>query len=90
MLLNGKIIFLTGGSTGIGRDCALAYAKQGARVALVARDGTAAAAAAAELGEGHLGFACDVSQDFEVKAAIDRVLVKPRPAHGLQNPVSYQ
>jgi NAD(P)-dependent dehydrogenase (short-subunit alcohol dehydrogenase family) len=74
MLLKDKVIFLTGGSTGIGRDCAFAFARQGARVALVARDGAAAAATAAELGAGHLGFACDVSKDAEVKAAIERVL----------------
>jgi len=74
MLLDGKVIFLTGGSTGIGRDCAIAYAKEGARVALVARDGGAAAATASNLGSGHLGFACDVSHDAEVKAAIERVL----------------
>ncbi|MCX6937923.1 MAG: SDR family NAD(P)-dependent oxidoreductase [Verrucomicrobia bacterium] len=74
MLLTGKVIFLTGGSTGIGRDCAIAYAQEGARVALVARDGQAAAETARELGEGHIGFACDVSKDAEVKAAIERVL----------------
>jgi NAD(P)-dependent dehydrogenase (short-subunit alcohol dehydrogenase family) len=74
MLLKGKVIFLTGGSTGIGRDCALAYAKEGARVALVARDEQGSAATALELGEGHIGFACDVSKDAEVKAAIERVL----------------
>jgi len=74
MLLDGKVIFLTGGSTGIGRDCAIAYAKEGARVALVARDGEAAATTARSLGSGHLGFACDVSRDAEVKAALERVL----------------
>lgn len=74
MLLKDHVIFLTGGSTGIGHDCAKAYAKEGAKVALVARDADLAAAAAAGLGEGHLGFACDVSKDAEVKAAIERVL----------------
>lgn len=74
MLLQDKIIFLTGGSTGIGRDCALAYAREGARVALVARDGAAAAATAADLGPDHLGFSCDVSKDAEVAAALARVI----------------
>jgi len=74
MLLQDKVIFLTGGSTGIGRDCAVAYAKEGARVALVARDGAASAKTAEELGPGHLGFACDVSKEAEVKAALARVL----------------
>lgn len=74
MRLKNKVIFLTGGSTGIGRDCAEAYAREGAKVIIVARNGEAAAQAAADLGEGHLGFACDVSKDGEVKAAIEKTL----------------
>ena len=74
MLLQDKVIFLTGGSTGIGLDCAKAYAAEGAKVALVARNGDLSAQAAAELGPDHLGFACDVSKDADVKSAIDRVL----------------
>lgn len=74
MLLNDKIIFLTGGSTGIGLDCAKAYAAEGASVVIVARNGEEAACQAAELGEKHLGFACDVSKDDQVKSAIDQTL----------------
>jgi meso-butanediol dehydrogenase / (S,S)-butanediol dehydrogenase / diacetyl reductase len=74
MLLQNKIIFLTGGSTGIGHDCAKAYVKEGATVALVARHGEEAAKTAAELGVNHCGFACDVSCDAEVKGAISRIL----------------
>ncbi|WP_262915173.1 SDR family oxidoreductase [Niabella ginsengisoli] len=36
MLLENKIIFLTGGSTGIGQHCAMAYAKEGAKVVVFA------------------------------------------------------
>jgi meso-butanediol dehydrogenase/(S,S)-butanediol dehydrogenase/diacetyl reductase len=74
MLLKDKVIFLTGGSTGIGLDCAKAYVAAGAKVALVARNGELSAQAAADLGPGHLGFACDVSSDADVKSAIQRVL----------------
>ena len=74
MLLQDKVIFLTGGSTGIGKDCAVAFAKEGAKVVLVARNGELAAKSAAELGEGHLGFTCDVSKEADTKAALDRVL----------------
>jgi meso-butanediol dehydrogenase / (S,S)-butanediol dehydrogenase / diacetyl reductase len=74
MLLLDQVIFLTGGSTGIGLDCAKAYAAEGAKVALVARNGELSAQAAADLGPDHLGFACDVSNDSDVKAAISRVL----------------
>ena len=74
MLLQDQVIFLTGGSTGIGLGCAKAYAAEGATVALIARDGDLSAQAAAALGPQHLGFACDVSKDTEVKFAIRRVL----------------
>ena len=74
MLLKDKVIFLTGGSTGIGLDCARAYAAEGAKVALVARNDELSAQAAAGLGSDHIGFACDVSNDSDVKNAIARVL----------------
>jgi meso-butanediol dehydrogenase/(S,S)-butanediol dehydrogenase/diacetyl reductase len=37
--LSGKVIALTGGAAGIGRDCATAYVRKGAVVALLDRDG---------------------------------------------------
>ena len=74
MLLQDQVIFVTGGSTGIGLDCAKAYAAEGAKVALIARNGDLSAQAAAALGPEHLGFGCDVSKDSEVKSAIGRVL----------------
>ena len=74
MLLQDQVIFLTGGSTGIGLDCAKAYAAEGAKVALVARNADLSAQAAADLGPDHLGFACNVSNDSDVKSAIARVL----------------
>lgn len=76
MLLKDKIIFLTGGSTGIGLDCAKAYAAEGAKVVLVARSKDAVIKAAAELGAEHLGLPCDVSKDAEVKAAIEATLTR--------------
>jgi NAD(P)-dependent dehydrogenase (short-subunit alcohol dehydrogenase family) len=74
MLLSGKTIFLSGGSTGIGLDCAKAYASEGASVVIVSRNGDEAEKAALGLGERHLGFSCDVSDDAQVKAAITRTL----------------
>lgn len=74
MLLQDKVIFLTGGSTGIGLDCAKAYAAEGAKLALVARNGGLCEKVAAELGADHLGFACDVADDASVQAAIERTL----------------
>jgi NAD(P)-dependent dehydrogenase (short-subunit alcohol dehydrogenase family) len=74
LLLKDKVIFLTGGSCGIGRDCALAYAAEGAKVIIVARDADGVAAVAAELGSDHLGIVCDVTRDDEVKATVAQVL----------------
>lgn len=53
-LLEGKVIFLTGGSTGIGWDCAPACAAAGACLAMVARRKDPVEQAAAKLGSDHL------------------------------------
>ena len=74
LLLQDRVIFLTGGSTGIGRECAIAYAREGATVAIADIDGAGAERAAAELGPGHLGLQCDVSNGTAVEAAIARTL----------------
>ena len=50
MTLRGQIIFLTGGSEGIGRQCAQAYSAEGAIVAIAARTAERVEAAVAELG----------------------------------------
>ncbi len=72
--LEGKIAVVTGGSRGIGRAIAGALAEGGARVAVVARDGERASAAAAELpGTGHAGYACDVADPGQVQEAVSRI-----------------
>lgn len=73
-LLQDKVIFLTGGSTGIGWECAKAYAAEGAKVVVAARSDEAVRKASVELGADHLGFHCDVSNGNEVKAAIDKTM----------------
>ena len=74
LLLKDKVIFLTGGSCGIGRDCAKAYATEGAKVAVVARDKDGVEKVTTELGADHLGIVCDVTRDDEVKTAIEKTL----------------
>ena len=74
MRLRDKVIFLTGGSTGIGRHCAEAYVREGAKVAIASIHGEEAAETAAALGNEHVGLPCDVSQGPDVKAAIRQCL----------------
>jgi meso-butanediol dehydrogenase/(S,S)-butanediol dehydrogenase/diacetyl reductase len=74
LLLQDKVIFLTGGSCGIGRDCAKAYAAEGAKVVVLARDKDGVEKVANELGKDHLGIVCDVTRDREVKTAVEKTL----------------
>ncbi len=74
LLLQDKVIFLTGASCGIGEHCATAYAAEGAKVVIIARDQEGIDRVVAKLGPDHFGFVCDVTRDSEVKAAIERTV----------------
>lgn len=69
-LLAGKIILLTGGSTGIGFECALKYAEAGGVVVVVSNDQATLTAAIARLGEGHFSIHADISQAEDVKQMV--------------------
>lgn len=75
--LNGKIAVVTGASSGLGKDAAIAYAKAGADIALLARRMDKLETVAEEirnLGRKALPVVCDVSDEESVKQAIDCVL----------------
>jgi NAD(P)-dependent dehydrogenase (short-subunit alcohol dehydrogenase family) len=76
MRIEGSVAMVTGASSGIGRAVALALAKRGARVALVARDAARLQRVAAEV-EAAGGTAavvpCDVSSPSEVEQAFGEV-----------------
>ena len=73
-LLTDKVIFLTGGSTGIGLECAKAYAAEGAKVILLASSERTVLTVAEDLGAQHMGIVCDVANALEVEKAIKAVL----------------
>ena len=64
----GKVAVVTGGNRGIGRGVAQALANDGYTVALSSRDSAAAKQAAADIGHGARGYACDVRQHEQVAA----------------------
>jgi meso-butanediol dehydrogenase/(S,S)-butanediol dehydrogenase/diacetyl reductase len=72
--LEGKVILLTGGASGIGRECAIAYAREGATVAILDRNFEEAKGAAKELGNRSTAYYSDVSNGVEIQAAITAVL----------------
>ncbi len=74
MTLEGKIAIVTGAARGIGAGIATCLAREGARVAILDLDGAEAEKMAASLGAGHIGLACDVAEEAEAKAAIDRIV----------------
>jgi NAD(P)-dependent dehydrogenase (short-subunit alcohol dehydrogenase family) len=75
-VLDGKVAIVTGASAGIGKGEALALAKEGARVAVLARTFERVVATAAEidaLGGEALALQCDVRDVAQVDAAVAEV-----------------
>lgn len=75
--LTGKVAVVTGASSGLGADAALAYAKAGADVALLARRVEKLEQVKTEIektGRKAMAQACDVTKEDSVKTAIDNVL----------------
>jgi len=73
-LLAGKIIFVTGGASGIGRECALAYAREGAHVVVADTQHDNAKETIAELQIPGLAVYCDLSEGASVEAAIQKAV----------------
>jgi NAD(P)-dependent dehydrogenase (short-subunit alcohol dehydrogenase family) len=76
MLLKDKVAVITGGAgpNGLGFATARLMAAQGARVAVLDLARTEPAAAAARLGDGHLGIVSDVTDKASCEAAVAAVL----------------
>lgn len=72
--LSGKVVVLTGGADGIGRECALAYAREEATVAILDRDLDTALSTASEAGRDSIALHADVSDGDALRVAIGTVL----------------
>jgi NAD(P)-dependent dehydrogenase (short-subunit alcohol dehydrogenase family) len=72
--LDNQAVLITGGSRGLGLALAHAFAREGCRVAICARDAAELEAAKASLdGGGVLTVQCDVTDRQQVETAIERV-----------------
>jgi 3-hydroxybutyrate dehydrogenase len=77
MQLKDKIAFITGSASGIGKEIAAVYAREGAMVVIADLNKDAAESTAAELkstGARALGVAVDVTDEGEVNAAVERAV----------------
>jgi len=91
MRLDGKVCFVTGGASGMGRVAAAMFCAEGARVAVADVNAEACDTAAAAAREGAAGagdaFAvpCDVTRDSEVREAIAATVARYGGLHVLYN-----
>lgn len=68
--IDGKVVLITGPARGIGAETARQLAARGARLSLVGLEPELLAALAAELGEGHVWFDCDVTDQSALERAV--------------------
>jgi NAD(P)-dependent dehydrogenase (short-subunit alcohol dehydrogenase family) len=76
MLLSETVCIITGAASprGIGRATARTFARHGGRTVIFDLDEKQATAVAAEIGEGHRGLACDVTDKSACLASVDQVI----------------
>ncbi|MFC1716505.1 SDR family NAD(P)-dependent oxidoreductase [Candidatus Poribacteria bacterium] len=78
MDLQGKVALITGGGTGIGREIALSFAREGAGVAVnysrSEKEAMATAQEIRDLGAPALAIKADVSQDAQVREMVAKVV----------------
>jgi NAD(P)-dependent dehydrogenase (short-subunit alcohol dehydrogenase family) len=87
MLLENKVVIVTGAASprGIGKATAKALAEQGARIVILDLRDEDAKRAAADLGDAHLGLACDVTDKAACESAVKATLERYGHIDGLIN-----
>ncbi|MCO7636415.1 SDR family NAD(P)-dependent oxidoreductase [Pseudomonas sp. S 311-6] len=83
MDIQGVAALVTGGASGLGEATARELARRGARVAILDRNGEAAARVAGEIGG--LGLACDITDTGSVEQALADAALAHGPARILMN-----
>lgn len=78
-LLDGKVAFIAGGTSGINLGIAKRMAELGAKVAVLGRNPEKAANAAAEIGHDAIGLTADVRDYGAIRAAMEEVRSKFGP-----------
>ncbi len=71
-----KVLFVTGGASGIGRATAERVVAEGGKAALVDLDLAKAQAVAAEIGGGGIGLAANVADEAQVEAAVEATVAQ--------------
>jgi len=74
MRLSGKVAIITGGGSGIGKAIAMAFVREGAKVAITGRDSKKLDRAAAEIGPDCLAVSADVSNAANVQKLVSATL----------------
>jgi NAD(P)-dependent dehydrogenase (short-subunit alcohol dehydrogenase family) len=85
MLLEDKVIIVTGAGGGIGEGIARVCQREGARVVVADIRGEAARRVAADLGEQAIAAACDVGSQGDQQRLIDQTVIKFGRIDGLVN-----
>jgi 3-hydroxybutyrate dehydrogenase len=76
MRLSGKVAIVTGGASGIGREIALTFAREGAKVAIadLNKDGADAVAREVRSPQRAIGIAMDVTSEAQVEAGVEQTI----------------